>query len=462
MEPGKTVRLEFMAFGGSWVDAVKQKSIDDCGPITCDRQKGQFDPCADVSVRMGLTVEGNGKHTFDDAWEVEKMPDRRCVFDGSLLPNGEIILLGGQRQGVGDLVNVSTYNGGNEPHNEAWLYSPDKAKGQRFTKTGALTRIARLYHATSIITSNGDIFVGGSSNAAFWKGARPQDFDRSPTVNEFRNEIFSPSFLSLTRPVITSPPPTWVPYGSSFTLGYSGPKPTEVVLYDLGGVTHNYNIGHRAQQLRFTDSAGVLTIQAPANSNIAPPSHYVVFLVSGMAYSKGAWVQVRPAPPASPTTMPQDVELVEALSNTFEPNGPKKNTFVAKDGAAATGSFASTAARGAGRAGFRAQITNAGSKIGSISMRTVMAKLFGGKTCYAHVWLRAEKVPSVNVRVYQKTASGVNKVAENTINIADSYTLRVIPEFTPPADGDYSIHFYMGGSGTGSVDVDDMEVYCKK
>jgi hypothetical protein len=306
------------------------------------------------------------------------------------------------------------------------------------------------------------LLQGGSSNAAFWKGPREQDFDRSETVNEYRNEIYAPSFLSLTRPVITSPPPTWVPYGSTFTLSYSGPKPTEVVLYDLGGVTHNYNIGHRAQQLRFTDANGVLTIQAPANSNIAPPSHYVVFLVSGMAYSKGAWVQVRPAPPTPPTTMPQDAEMVEALSNTFEPKGPKKNTFVVKDGAAATGNFAATAARGSGRAGFRARITNAGSTIGTISMRTVLSKLAGGKTCYGHVWLRSDKLPRVNVRVYQRTASGATKVAESTIHIASGYALRVIPEFTPPADGDYSIHFYMGGLGTGSVDVDDLEIYCKK
>jgi hypothetical protein len=56
MEPGKPVRLEFMAFGGSFVDPELEKSITQCGPVSCDRMAGQKRPCASTSVRIGLQV----------------------------------------------------------------------------------------------------------------------------------------------------------------------------------------------------------------------------------------------------------------------------------------------------------------------------------------------------------------------------------------------------------------------
>jgi hypothetical protein len=61
--------------------------------------------------------------------------------------------------GIGDLTNTSAYNGGNEPHNEPWIYRPEQPKGKRYFKTGVTTDVARLYHATSLLTSAGDIVV---------------------------------------------------------------------------------------------------------------------------------------------------------------------------------------------------------------------------------------------------------------------------------------------------------------
>jgi hypothetical protein len=48
---------------------------------------------------------------------------------------------------------------------QCWLqiYKPDEPNGKRFTKTGAKTKIARLYHATSILTKDGDILIVSST-----------------------------------------------------------------------------------------------------------------------------------------------------------------------------------------------------------------------------------------------------------------------------------------------------------
>lgn len=39
------------------------------------------------------------------------------------------------------------------------IYRPEKPEGQRFLVTGAKTRLARMYHATSILTAKGDIMI---------------------------------------------------------------------------------------------------------------------------------------------------------------------------------------------------------------------------------------------------------------------------------------------------------------
>jgi hypothetical protein len=59
---------------------------------------------------MTTTVQvlGNGGYQWDSAWEVEAMPDRRCIFDGVLLPNGHVMLLGGQRvRGEGGCMGIT-------------------------------------------------------------------------------------------------------------------------------------------------------------------------------------------------------------------------------------------------------------------------------------------------------------------------------------------------------------------
>ena len=129
------------------------------GPVTCDREKGEQQPCSEYSVRIGLMVHPDGRwvalsssearpeiergylhanalhsskwdsvwlesthaaagtdctlfqvltgrfcwhvavhrHEFDRLWEVEKMPGPRCIFDGVLLRNGHVVLIGGQQ-----------------------------------------------------------------------------------------------------------------------------------------------------------------------------------------------------------------------------------------------------------------------------------------------------------------------------------------------------------------------------
>jgi hypothetical protein len=52
-----------------------------------------------------------------------------------------------------------------------------------------------------------------------------------------------------------------------------------VTLVRLGSVTHTFNANQRLVSLAFTESGGSVTITAPDNGNLAPPGHYMLFIV---------------------------------------------------------------------------------------------------------------------------------------------------------------------------------------
>lgn len=51
-------------------------------------------------LNFAVLLKPVSRHVFDPQWEVEKMPGPRCIFDGVLLPNGHIVLIGGQKVGT--------------------------------------------------------------------------------------------------------------------------------------------------------------------------------------------------------------------------------------------------------------------------------------------------------------------------------------------------------------------------
>lgn len=82
----------------------------------------------------------------------------------------------------------------------------------------------------------------GTSNGGFWQSSHEEDFSRTPLgVNEYRTEIYHPPYeFRPNRPRITMRPPTFVPYGSTFDIGYAFDTPAaveKVVLVSAGGVS---------------------------------------------------------------------------------------------------------------------------------------------------------------------------------------------------------------------------------
>jgi hypothetical protein len=124
--------------------------------------------------------------------------------------------------------------------------------------------------------------------------------------NEKSGEVYSPPYLFKgPRPVVDSAPDS-VHYNQSFTVETpDASRIQKVSLVRMGSVTHNVDMDQRFMNLSVTAGSGQVTIQGPANANIAPPGWYMVFLVDNQGVpSMGQIVKIDPAGDIQAPTAP--------------------------------------------------------------------------------------------------------------------------------------------------------------
>jgi hypothetical protein len=163
----------------------------------------------------------------------------------------------------------------------AEMWSPTS---ERFTAMAPMAT-PRVYHSTALLLPDGRVLVGGGGE---YQGFQP---------DQLNAEIYSPPYLFKgARPTVTSSPSV-LQYGAQFAVQTpDAANIASVALLRLGSVTHAFNENQRYVPLSFSASPGTLTVQAPANSNIAPLGYYMLFLVNNTGVpSVGAFVQF-PAP----------------------------------------------------------------------------------------------------------------------------------------------------------------------
>ena len=133
----------------------------------------------------------------------------------------------------------------------------------------------RVYHSTALLLPDGRILSAGSGQP---KAAGLTD--------DFTAEIFTPPYLYridgtlATRPTITDAP-TDVSYGQAFTV--QTPEAGTIARATwirLSSVTHAFNQNQRLNNLTIAVSgASSILVTAPASPNLAPPGHYMLFLI---------------------------------------------------------------------------------------------------------------------------------------------------------------------------------------
>jgi hypothetical protein len=177
----------------------------------------------------------------------------RRQFNLTLLPDGKVLATGGSGGQGFDNSSLPIYP------SEMW----DPATG-KWTKMASIS-VYRGYHSTALLLPDGRVLSAGGE-----KGGASA-------------EIFSPPYLfNGPRPKINSVSSSSVKVGQTFNVSTpDAASINQITLIRLGSVTHAFNQNQRLNHLQFTPISGGLQVTAPANSNLAPPGHYMLFLVNG-------------------------------------------------------------------------------------------------------------------------------------------------------------------------------------
>ena len=194
------------------------------------------------------------------AWrQVGAMQFPRAYHTLTVLPDGNVLATGGGRTGNAVDFSNAVY--------EAELWSP---ASETWTTLGRMNK-PRLYHSTAVLLPDARVLITGGGR---FRG------DPTPTEDQLSAEIFAPPYLFKgPRPVIGSVP-SQLTYGQGFSVQtVDASRIAKVVLIGLSNVTHTFNMNQRYVPMTFSPGAGLLSVVAPANSNIAPPGYYLLFIV---------------------------------------------------------------------------------------------------------------------------------------------------------------------------------------
>jgi hypothetical protein len=125
----------------------------------------------------------------------------------------------------------------------------------------------------SLLLPDGTVLHGASGYAL--------DNNRAEIPKERNHEIFFPPYLFKgARPTMTSVSPN-VGYNGTITVTTpNAAQITEVRWIRLGSVTHAFDMSQVANRLSFTQTPTGVEVTAPANPNLAPPGHYLLFILN--------------------------------------------------------------------------------------------------------------------------------------------------------------------------------------
>jgi hypothetical protein len=190
------------------------------------------------------------------------MSSPRRHHTATVLPDGQVLVTGG--------VSGGGFNDVGSGRKEAEIWNP---ASNDWTVLASAQRV-RAYHSVSILLPDGTVLHGASGDANIPATTTPYTPERS-------HEIFQPPYLFKgARPTISDAPAT-VGYGQSFEVATpSAGQITHVRWIRLGSVTHAFDANTMAVSLEFTRGDGSISVTSPPNSNVAPPGHYLLFVLN--------------------------------------------------------------------------------------------------------------------------------------------------------------------------------------
>jgi hypothetical protein len=140
--------------------------------------------------------------------------------------------------------------------------------------------VPRVYHSVALLLPDGRVVTAGGN---------PQR-----AVNELRLEIYSPWYMSQSRPAIQSAPQS-ITYGGTLTVQTAQAGSIKwVSLIRASANTHSCDTEQRLVDVPINSrTTGSLTTTVTSNRNLAPPGWYMLFITttSGVP-SVATWIQL--------------------------------------------------------------------------------------------------------------------------------------------------------------------------
>jgi galactose oxidase len=189
--------------------------------------------------------------------KVASMRYARAYHNSVVLPDGKVLVVGGQAYPVPFSDNTSVRN--------AELWDPAT---ETFT-TLAAAGVPRNYHSVGLLLPDARVFVGGGGLCG------------SCSTNHFNAEIFTPPYLlnadgtAKSRPAITAAPTT-AAYGAAITVS-TDRAVSKFSLVRLGTTTHTVNTDQRRIALTPTAVTGGYRLTIPTDPGVVLPGNYMLF-----------------------------------------------------------------------------------------------------------------------------------------------------------------------------------------
>jgi galactose oxidase len=190
--------------------------------------------------------------------QVGSMNYPRAFANSVVLPDGEVVTVGGQTQAVPFSDSNSVLN--------AEMWNP--ATGQ-FTLM-APEAVPRNYHSVAVLLPDGRVFSGGGGLCGTCSTNHPDGQIFSPPY------LFNPDGSPRTRPTITSAPAS-AATGQTISVTTDGPV-SSFSLVRYGAATHSVDNDQRRIPLQIVSSSGnTYQLAIPSDPGIALPGPYMLF-----------------------------------------------------------------------------------------------------------------------------------------------------------------------------------------
>jgi YVTN family beta-propeller protein len=186
----------------------------------------------------------------------------RVFHNSVVLPNGQVVLIGGQTRAAAFTDDRSVL--------AAELFDPAT---ETFTVLPAMT-VPRNYHSSALLLPDARVLsTGGGLCGAGCAANHPDVQILTP------HYLLNPDGSPATRPVITAAPAT-AAHGSAMAVTANAPI-AAFSLVRMGSTTHTVNNDQRRIPLAFSSTGGNgYSVQVPSNPGIALPGLYMLFALN--------------------------------------------------------------------------------------------------------------------------------------------------------------------------------------